>query len=337
MKIRVGGRKVDMKAVWWEGGRLMLIDQRLIPDRLEVVSASTVAQAVAAIKDMTVRGAPSIGAAAAYAMALPDARKIGIHAAARKLKAARPTAVDLANGVDYMLKMNIDGADPVLAAQKFADGIVRECRQIGGHGSRLIRKNGRVMTHCNAGALATVDFGTALAPMRVAQRQGKKPFVLVSETRPRFQGAKLTAWELLNEGIAHRVFVDGAAGHLLKSGAADLVITGADRITLNGDAANKIGTYEKAVLAKENGVPFYVAAPLSSFDRRMRSGTDIIIEERSEDEVLAPDGRMIAAKGVRALNPGFDVTPAKYITGIITQFGVIRPCDVKGLAKRQGV
>ncbi|MCG7844949.1 MAG: S-methyl-5-thioribose-1-phosphate isomerase, partial [Methanomassiliicoccales archaeon] len=189
-------------------------------------------------------------------------------------------------------------------------------------------KNGdRIMTHCNAGALATVDWGTALAPIREAWRNGKDIFVYVSETRPRLQGMKLTAFELLNEGIPHAIIPDGASGHFMREGV-DMVIVGADRIAANGDFANKIGTYEKAVLAKELGVPFYTAAPLSTFDLSIKKGEDIPIEYRGEEEVTMVDGVRIAPEGCKALNPGFDVTPARYLTGIITEMGVIHPEDV---------
>jgi methylthioribose-1-phosphate isomerase len=212
----------------------------------------------------------------------------------------------------------------VKAADDYADSIVEMCYRIGENGSGLIKEGYRILTHCNAGALATVDFGTALAPIRVAHRAGKKLFVYVDETRPRLQGAKLTAWELVNEGIDHAVISDNAAGHYMKNDV-DIVIVGADRIARNGDFANKIGTYTKAVLAKENGVPFYVAAPVSTFDTKIRGGAQITIEERSEDEVLFVDGCRVAPNGSRALNPAFDVTPAKYVTGFITEKGVFKP------------
>jgi translation initiation factor eIF-2B subunit alpha/methylthioribose-1-phosphate isomerase len=207
------------------------------------------------------------------------------------------------------------------------------CKSIGEHGSALIKDGSRVLTHCNAGALATVDFGTALAPMRVAHRAGRKFFVYVDETRPRLQGAKLTSWELLNEGIDHAIIADNAAGHYMSRGQVDLVIVGADRIVSNGDFANKIGTYEKAVLAKESGVPFYVAAPVSTFDFSLTSGSGIVIEERSQDEVLLVGGRRISPEGSRAMNPAFDVTPARYVTGFITENGVSRPGEFSSLVE----
>jgi S-methyl-5-thioribose-1-phosphate isomerase len=223
--------------------------------------------------------------------------------------------------------------DLVKAAEEYADSIVSECKRIGEHGAKLIRSGDRILTHCNAGALATVDFGTALAPIRVAKRQGKRVFVYVDETRPRLQGAKLTAWELLNEGIEHAIIPDNAAGHFMKD-SVDMVLVGADRIARNGDFANKIGTYTKAVLAKENWVPFYVAAPVSTFDLSIRTGKEIPIEERSEDEVLCVGDCRIAPKGSRALNPCFDVTPSRYVKGFITEKGILRPGEFSELRRR---
>jgi S-methyl-5-thioribose-1-phosphate isomerase len=222
--------------------------------------------------------------------------------------------------------------DLVDAADAYADSIVDMCYRIGKNGSPLIRNGYHVLTHCNAGALATVDFGTALAPIRVAHRAGKKLFVYVDETRPRLQGAKLTAWELLNEGIDHAIISDNAAGHYLKD-SVDLVIVGADRIARNGDFANKIGTYSKAVLAKENGIPFYVAAPISTFDMKIKDGNSIPIEERSEDEVLFLNECRIAPKGSKALNPAFDVTPGRYVKGFITENGILKPRELGKLRR----
>ena len=186
-----------------------------------------------------------------------------------------------------------------------------------------------ILTHCNAGALGCVDYGTALAPLREAHKQKKKILVWVDETRPRLQGAKLTSWELLNEGINHRIIADNAAGYFMQKGEIDLCIVGADRIAANGDFANKIGTYEKAVLAKENKIPFYVAAPLTTFDKKCNSGKDIKIEERSEEEVLFIDKKRIAPKNARARNPAFDVTPAKFVTAFITEKGIFKPGEIK--------
>jgi len=302
-----------------------VIDQRLLPGRLKIVAIRTYREMAAAISDMTVRGAPTIGACAAYGMALAWLRKEDLSKAARAIKSTRPTAHDLFFAVDHMLSHREE--DLVRVADKYSDSIVSMCRKIGTNGAKLIRSGDRILTHCNAGALATVDFGTALAPMRVAHRAGKDIFVYVDETRPRLQGAKLTAWELANEGIRHAIIADNAAGHYMKD-SVDLVIVGADRIVRNGDFANKIGTYSKAVLAKENGVPFYVAAPVSTFDLSTRKGEDIVIEERSEDEVLCVGDCRIAPEASGALNPCFDVTPSRYVKGFITEKGVIRPQQV---------
>jgi len=314
-----------------EKGVVKAIDQRLLPSQLKIVTIRTAAQMAAAISDMTIRGAPSIGAAGAYGMALAWLKNENLTKAAVMLVKTRPTAHDLSYGVNMMLsKCDEDLAE---AADAFADHIVEMCRTIGENGAKLIKDGYRILTHCNAGALATVDFGTALAPMRVAHRQGKSIFVYVDETRPRLQGAKLTAWELGNEGIDHAIISDNAAGHFMKS-SVDLVIVGADRIAKNGDFANKIGTYSKAVLAKENWVPFYVAAPISTFDPKIKTGKEIVIEERSEDEVLRVGQCRIAPKGSRALNPAFDVTPARYVKGFITEKGILRPGEFSELRNR---
>ena len=313
---------MDIRAIWMSRGVVKMIDQRLLPQKLKIVTIRNHVDMAKAISNMTIRGAPSIGAAAAYGMALAWLRKADLRKAASVLKATRPTAHDLFHAVDHMLSRRDE--DLVEVADDYAESIVDMCRRIGLNGSRLIQDGCRVLTHCNAGALATVDFGTALAPLRVAHRAGRRMFVYVDETRPRLQGAKLTAWELANEGIEHAIIADNAAGHFMKNDV-DLVIVGADRIARNGDFANKIGTYEKAVLAKENGVPFYVAAPASTFDRKIKSGADIPIEERSQDEVLYVDGLRIAPEASCALNPAFDVTPARYVKGFITEDGIITP------------
>jgi methylthioribose-1-phosphate isomerase len=330
MLVKTAKGKRDIRALWMEKGAVKAIDQRLLPAQLKIVTIRTVAEMAHAISDMTIRGAPSIGAAGAYGMALAWLRKEDLTKASVTLVKTRPTAHDLSYAVNLMLSKCDE--DLVEAAESYADDIVEMCRAIGENGAKLIKDGHRILTHCNAGALATVDFGTALAPMRVAHRQGKSIFVYVDETRPRLQGAKLTAWELGNEGIDHAIISDNAAGHFMKS-SVDLVIVGADRIARNGDFANKIGTYSKAVLAKENWVPFYVAAPISTFDPRIKTGKEIVIEERSEDEVLQIGGCRIAPKGSRALNPAFDVTPARYVKGFITEKGILRPGEFEGLRR----
>ncbi len=327
MKLRIDGKVSEVRAIWCDEGVVRMIDQRILPHRVEVLGFRDHHQVAEAIRDMAVRGAPAIGVAAAYGMMLAANNGEDLDAAAKELKATRPTAFDLFFAVDHMLARVREGEDPTEAAEEYANTIVERCRAIGEHGEHLIKDGARIMTHCNAGALATVDHGTALAPIREAWRNGKKMFVYVSETRPRLQGMKLTAFELLNEGIPHAIIPDGASGHFLREGV-DIVIVGADRIAANGDFANKIGTFEKAVLAKELGVPFYTAAPLSTFDLSLKRGEDIPIEHRGEEEVTMMDGMRIAPQGCKALNPGFDVTPAKYVTGIITERGVLRPEDI---------
>ncbi len=325
MLVRTPDGKVDIRALWMTRGTVRAIEQRLLPGKFKIVTIRTYKEMAEAISNMTIRGAPSIGAAAAYGMALAWIKGEDLDKAAKVIKDTRPTAHDLFFAVDLMLSKRDE--DLARAADEFADTIVEMCYKIGQNGSGLIKDGSKILTHCNAGALATVDFGTALAPIRVAHRTGKRIFVYVDETRPRLQGAKLTAWELLNEGIDHAVISDNAAGHYMKD-SVDLVIVGADRIARNGDFANKIGTYTKAVLAKENRVPFYVAAPVSTFDLKIKNGDSIPIEERSEDEVLFLDDCRVAPKGSRALNPAFDVTPARYVKGFITEKGILKPGDI---------
>ncbi|HNT51930.1 MAG TPA: S-methyl-5-thioribose-1-phosphate isomerase [Candidatus Syntrophosphaera sp.] len=327
------------RSVWWEHGRLRLIDQNKLPFEFAIVEYKEHQQAARAIAEMTVRGAPAIGAAGAYALALAaqnasdDKFRAQLRHARELLITARPTAVDLVNGVNFVyertLKFIPDYAHArrvaVLAAAEFADRSVEDCRHIGLAGSEVVKPQARILTHCNAGALATVDWGTALAVIRTAHQQGKDIFVYVSETRPRLQGSRLTAFELEQEGIPHAVIADSAAGYYFWKKEIDLVLTGADRICLNGDIANKIGTYAKAVLAKEHKIPFYVAAPLSTFDLSCHRGFDIPIEVRDEDELKRCDGCPTANPGSPALNPAFDITPAGLITGIITPKGVFAP------------
>ncbi len=322
MLVKTPSGNKDLRAVWMEGSTVKAIDQRLLPTRFKIVTIRTYREMAEAIANMTVRGAPTIGASAAYGMALAWLKDENLDAAARAIKSTRPTAHDLFYAVDLMLSKRDN--DLVKAANQFADSIVSMCKKIGTNGAKLIKDGHRILTHCNAGALATVDIGTALAPIRMAHRQDKDIFVYVDETRPRLQGAKLTAWELSNEGIRHAIIADNAAGHYMKD-SVDMVLVGADRIVRNGDFANKIGTYSKAVLAKENHVPFYVAAPVSTFDPSTKRGEDIVIEERSEDEVLCVGDCLVAPKGSRALNPCFDVTPARYVKGFITEKGVFAP------------
>jgi len=328
MKVKTKKGIQDMVAVWIEDDAVKMIDQRYLPEKLKLFTARDPDDIHDAIKDMVVRGAPAIGVTAAYGMAQADISWYDLQDAAKIIKKARPTAYDLFYAVEHMEDQIKDGKDASKAAKRYALSVINKCRAIGENGSKLIESGNSILTHCNAGALATVDYGTALSPMRIAQEEGKDIFVYVDETRPRLQGARLTAWELFNEDIPHTVIVDNAAGHYMQRGNIDMVIVGTDRIAANGDIANKIGTYEKAVVAKENGIPFYVAAPVTTFDPNTVTGMGIPIEERDEEEVLNIGEKRIVSPGSTAKNPAFDVTPAKFITGYITEKGVYSPDEV---------
>ena len=355
--MRVDGR--ERRTIWDEDGRVRVIDQTKLPHAFEVVDLSTRAEVERAIRDMVVRGAPLIGAAAAYGVAIAmreDAADAGLAEALAGLAATRPTAVNLRWALDR-LRVRLaavgrgDRADLALAeARAVAEEDVATCEAIGEHGLSAIRaaaaRSGRerveVLTHCNAGWLATVDWGTALAPVYKAHRAGLAVHVWVDETRPRNQGAALTAWELGREGVPHTVIVDNAGGHLMQHGRVDLVITGSDRATRTGDVCNKVGTYLKALAAHDNGVPFFAALPVSTVDWTLSDGVrDIPIEERGAAEVthmtgLTADGRTetvrLTPQGSAAANWAFDVTPARLVTGgIITERG-IAPATEAGLA-----
>jgi len=329
---------VTVRALWWDRGALALLDQRALPGRTVVRRLRSVREVADAIRTMAVRGAPAIGVAAAYGMALAARRhEATSRRAAELLGATRPTAVDLFVGIEAVRQAWDAGGDPLLAADRYRERVVEECHRIGTVGAPLLRKARGVLTHCNAGALATVEWGTALAPIRVARERGAKLFVYVDETRPLLQGSRLTAWELQRERIPYAVIADNAAGHYLRSGAIDAVIVGADRIARNGDFANKIGTYEKAVVARENGVPFYVAAPWTTFDRARRDGRAIPVEERAPEEVLELGGARLAPRRSRARNPAFDVTPARYVTAFVTPAAVVRPARLASLLSRKRV
>ncbi|MDD2331471.1 MAG: S-methyl-5-thioribose-1-phosphate isomerase [Candidatus Cloacimonetes bacterium] len=329
----------EYKSLWLEANRVLMIDQNKIPYSFEIKAFEDYEAVIAAIKDMTVRGAPAIGAAGAYAMALaaaqaPDEKfRSFLRMAKDKILIARPTAVDLANGVQSVYESTLKFIPDlvharqiaVLAALEFAQKSEEDCRRIGVIGQEIVPDGARILTHCNAGALATVDWGTALSAIRMAHRKGKKIFVYVSETRPRLQGSRITAFELEQEGIPHAIVTDSASGFYFWKNEVDLVLVGADRVCLNGDIANKIGTYEKAVLAKEHKIPFYVAAPLSTFDYTCNHGSDIPIEIRDEDEIKRWGDIQMANPGSPALNPAFDITPARLITGIITHRGIFKP------------
>ncbi len=344
--MRVNG--VAYRTVWMDGGAVKLIDQRLLPFRFKVVSLRTHQETAEAIRAMTVRGAGAIGVAAGYAMA-QAARHAPARAfdramaeAAELLRGTRPTARNLFYSVERVLAGLPVGA-PVAArraraaaiAQAIADEDAARGRRIGALGQQLFRRGrSRVMTHCNAGWLAFADWGSALAPVYEAHHRGKRVSVWVMETRPRGQGARLTAWELGQEGVPYTVLADTAAGHVMRQGLVDFVIVGADRIAANGDVANKIGTYALAVLARAHRIPFYVAAPTTTIDLACPTGAEIPIEERGPDEVLrvsgpADDGRLahvrVAADGAAARNWAFDVTPAAYLTGLLTERGLVAP------------
>ena len=327
MKAMVDGKECHIKAVWFEDGKVRMIDQRELPAKIVIVDFDDYLDIAEAIRNMTTRGAPSIGASAAYAMCMAALKGCDIVKAAADVKAARPTANDLFYAVDHMVARLEAGDDPVEAADAYAQLTVDKCTKIGEYGAELIHDGMKLMTHCNAGALATVDVGTALAPMRKAHEQGKKFFVYASETRPRLQGMQLTAWELNQEGIDHAIIPDGASAYYMSKGV-DMIITGADRIAENGDFANKIGTFDKAIVAKHFGIPFYVAAPISTFDFNTKTGEDIVIEQRAETEVTMVKDIRIAPVGSPALNPAFDVTPAELVTGFITEKGILRPDEI---------
>jgi len=332
-----------VRTVEWYNNQVRMIDQKKIPFALEQVDLPTVEAVAHAITDMTVRGAPAIGASAAFGMALAayqsraktvDALLADLRRDAQTLKASRPTAVNLAWAVDQMLALAVNGeyksADDLRetllkAAQKIADDDVEINKRMGANGAVLINDGDTVLHHCNTGALATVDYGTALGVIRAAHEQGKRFHVLLDETRPRLQGARLSAWELHQLGVSYDIIPDTAAGFYMQKGEIKLGLVGADRITANGDTANKIGTYQIAVLAKENGIPFYTVAPTSTVDLALATGSQIPIEERSKDEVLTPYGHAITPSHFHARNPAFDVTPNRYLSGIITEKGIVRP------------
>ena len=333
------------RTVDYINGRVMMIDQTRIPAELVTVELSTYEQVADAIVTMKVRGAPAIGVSAALGMVLA-ARNVGsehsqdllseLGRAADTLKNTRPTAVNLFWGIDKMLcaaKLALDDGLPVSEVKQVLEecgvAMIEEdehvCKAIGAHGAELMPDEGHVLTHCNAGALACVSYGTALGVIRGAIEQGKRIHVYSDETRPRLQGMKLTCFELLRDSIPVTVIADNMAGSLMRKGRIDCVVVGADRIAANGDVANKIGTYPVAVLAHHHGIPFYVAAPTSTIDFSLHNGDDIPIEERSHEEMTHIDGHRIAPVGVEVMNPSFDVTPASLVTAIITEKGIARP------------
>jgi methylthioribose-1-phosphate isomerase len=331
------------RTVWMEGRDVLLINQNLLPFEFSVIRAPDYLTTSEMIRDMRVRGAGAIGIAAGYAMAQAFAAakenvKVFVTEARRHIESTRPTARNLFYAVECVFEAGIKGgANEALAeAERLAEEDIRTSKLIGEYGNQLLKDRVAIETHCNAGWLAFTDYGTALSPVYCAAAAGKDVFVYVDETRPRSQGARLTAWELFNEGIAHTIIPDNAGAWLMSQGLIDIMIVGADRIARNGDVANKIGTLEKAIAAKEFGVPFYVAAPLSTFDKECENGSKIPIEERTPDEVLYQSGPdrsgemheiLVCSPGSPALNPAFDVTPARLIKGIITEHGIINPCE----------
>ncbi len=326
ISIRLMIPRMDLfRPLYWEAGKLKLLDQRLLPGKEVWLELETPEEVAAAIRDMAVRGAPAIGAAAAFGMALAGSGDESFANAARVIRAARPTARDLFAAVERMERAFALRKDLPEEARKLSEEGIEACRAIGRHGAQLLSTGATVLTHCNAGALATSGYGTALGVIRGAVEDGKQIRVLADETRPFLQGARLTAWELQRDGIPVEIITDGMAGHFLSRGEVSAVIVGADRIAANGDTANKIGTYSLAVLAKENGVPFYVAAPMTTLDLSIADGSGIPIEERSSGEVTSIAGVAVAPAGVSARHPAFDVTPARYISAIVTERGVHRP------------
>jgi methylthioribose-1-phosphate isomerase len=304
-----------MASVEWDeaAGGVRLLDQTRLPAEERYVLCRTSAEVAQAIRHMVVRGAPAIGAAAAYGVALA-AREGRLAEGVAAICASRPTARDLFWAVERVTR----ASDPLAAAHQLAQESVEACRSIGRHGAALLPTDARVVTICNTGALATVDYGTALGVIRAAHEMGKRPFVYVMETRPRAQGARLTTWELRRLGIPHRLIADSAVGLLLQRGMVQVAISGADRVCANGDVVNKVGTYPLALLCREHGVPFYVAAPESTFDRCTPNGADVTIEEREEEEVTS-----FAPPGTPAWNPAFDVTPAGLVRALITERGIV--------------
>ncbi|MDH7486533.1 MAG: S-methyl-5-thioribose-1-phosphate isomerase [Anaerolineae bacterium] len=334
-----------MRTIWWDAASnsVKMIDQRKLPLTFEVAEYDDYRALAEAITAMVIRGAPAIGAAGAFGLALaarqsrartPQGLIADLEAAKTVLDAARPTAVNLAWATERVLRRvrsTVHGtvrevADMVLAeAERIAEEDVAINRRMGAYGAAIIPDGANILHHCNTGSLATVDYGTALGVVRAAVEQGKKVHVWVDETRPRLQGARLTAWELMRESIPMTLIADNAAGHLMRTGRVDVVLFGADRVAANGDVANKIGTYKLAVCAKENGIPCYSVVPTSTIDLSLPHGDAIPIEERGWEEVACFGGVQVAPDGVAVYNPAFDVTPHRYLTGIITEEGICYP------------
>jgi translation initiation factor eIF-2B subunit alpha/methylthioribose-1-phosphate isomerase len=357
MKVTINGKVTEIRTLWREGNLVKVVNQIILPHKLEFLSLKHHTETAEAIENMVMRGAGAIGVAGGYGMAqaalegknlsLPDFIDY-FSDAVERLRKTRPTAANLFNAVDRCVEASSSGSvsERVNSIVREADLIeeedVQASKKIGEYGNELIRNGSSILTHCNAGALAFVDNGTALSPIRRAHNCGKRVFVYVDETRPRCQGARLTAWELENEGIPYSLIVDNAAGYFMRKGEIDMVIVGADRIAANGDVANKIGTYEKAVLAKENNIPFYVAAPEMTFDLKCASGDHIEIEERDDNEIRTMGGLnekgvytrvLITMKNAVVKNPSFDVTPQNLVSGFITEKGILKPPYYENISK----
>jgi methylthioribose-1-phosphate isomerase len=345
------------RTVFWQDGAVRLIDQTRLPSELIILECHDWREVAEAIRTMKLRGAPAIGVAAAYGLALaahqsqaatPAALLAELAAAAAGLQATRPTAVNLAWGLQRVLRraqaLAASGAavdairSALLAeAEAMAEEDIATNRRMGAYGATLIPDGARILTHCNTGALATVDYGTALGVMRTAHEQGKRLHVWVDETRPYLQGARLTAWELQQLGIPCTLITDNMAGHFMQRGQVDMIFVGGDRVAANGDTANKIGTYSLAVLAQAHGLPFYVVVPTSTIDLTIPDGEHIPIEERSPEEVTHIAGVRIAPEGVSAAHPAFDVTPQRLLTAIVTERGIVRPpfdCGLRAIKEQ---
>ncbi len=328
---------MTIKPIDWTGESVRMIDQTRLPYDYATVLINDYKEMALAIKNMIVRGAPAIGVAGAFGVALgareakdiKELEKIGEY-----LKSQRPTAVNLMWAVDkqieYARTLNDDLFDKLVEnALEILNDDIDRCKKIGDNGASIVPQGATILTHCNAGALATAGYGTALGVIRSAYAKDPAIKVFADETRPRQQGARLTAWELVNEGIPVTLITDGMCGYFMKKGMIDVVVVGADRIAANGDAANKIGTYTVALAAKAHNIPFYVAAPRSTIDMNIKTGDEIEIEERDHEEVTYINGKLICPVGVNVINPGFDVTPAEVITGIITETGIYKPTELR--------
>ena len=342
-----------LPTIEWKDDAIVMIDQRKLPGVEVYVSCKTAPEVAKAIKTMVIRGAPAIGVAAAMGIALGMRRSKAsgtkqftteFQKTCELMAATRPTAVNLFWAIDRMKDVFADAAhggcsvDEIkqrleAAAHRIHDEDVESCRAMGAFGAALVPDEARILTHCNAGALATAGYGTALGVIRAAAEQGKRVAVLADETRPFLQGARLTAWELVKDGIDTTVITDNMAGAMMRLGQVNLVVVGADRIAANGDVANKVGTYGVAVLAREHGIPFYVAAPISTIDLKTADGSRIPIEERADREVTHVGSSRLTPEGARIRNPAFDVTPAKYVTAIITERGIARAPFAESLAQ----